>query len=134
MKRFFIGIAVLGMATWTFASQTYVPPPPPKLPAMLSKEKVRAGKRLFMENVWETGNLEIYNYLGKRPCKACHDTPHKLDPQKLANHFKNLKEDINSDIEHRMEGTPLPLESPAMESLVQYLVDRYDLYKHKLSK
>jgi hypothetical protein len=122
----FIGIAI--------ASQSYNPPPPPNLPPSLSEELVATGKDLFERNVFVSGHLEIHNYLGNQPCGACHDRTTPLNPASLAGNFKNLKNKINDEITVRMKGSPLPLEDPAMESLVQYMTSKYRLTEYKLFK
>ena len=116
------------------ASQTYVPPPPPTLPAVLSPEAVKIGERLFLENVLASGKLEIHNYLGAHRCGSCHDEKTPLQPDSLAQNFSKLRDKINEEIVNKGRGTPLPLQDPAMESLVQYIVQRYKLYDHKLLK
>ena len=117
-----------------FASQTYVPPPPPKLPAMLSEKAIETGKRLFLKNVYVQGKVETHNYLGITSCASCHDGKTKLNGSSLAKNYSKIREKINAEIINRLGGTELPPTSPAMEALVQYMVHRYKLYDHKLSK
>jgi hypothetical protein len=95
---------------------------------------VATGKALFERNVLVADQLEIANYLGNQPCSACHDQKNKLQPSSLARNFKNLKSKINDEIVLRMKGTPLPLEDPAMEGLVQYMIYKYNLTDYKLLK
>jgi hypothetical protein len=117
-----------------WASQTYVPPPPPKLPTALSKETVALGKALFERNVFVSGKVEIHNYLGTRSCGSCHDKKTPLEPKSLARKFGTLRDKINSEITTRMGGQELPPEDPALEALVQYIVKQYRLQEIKVSK
>ncbi|MFH1262543.1 MAG: hypothetical protein V1495_03735 [Pseudomonadota bacterium] len=117
-----------------YASQSYNPPPPPKLPLTLSEKLVATGKELFERNTLVVDRLEIHNFLGNQPCSACHDQKTPLKPSSLAANFKNLKAKINDEITQRMGGTPLPLEDPAMEGLVQYMIYKYKLSEYKLLK
>ncbi len=117
-----------------FATQSYVPPPPPKLPPTLSKEMIDKGKDLFERNVWVEGRLEIYNYLGTKSCSSCHDQITALQASSLAQNFGTLKNKINEEITQKGQGTALSLDDPALEALVQYLADRYQLKDYKLKK
>ena len=126
---------ILGLAVILLAQQSYVPPPPPHLPEeVVSKESAALGKELFERNVFISGKVEIYNYLGKRPCLSCHDEERPLKPQWLAENFKELRTKINTEITQKSGGIELPLEDPAMEAMVHYLVDQYDLHNYKLLK
>jgi cytochrome c len=116
------------------AWQTYVPPPPPLLPEALSEKVVEQGKNLFERNVFLEEDIEIYNYLGSASCASCHDQPNRLNPKKLAQGFKDIRDRINREITEKMRGKELPPKDPAMEALVQYLVQRYKLQHYKLSK
>lgn len=133
MKTFLLSFTALS-AGIALASQSYNPPPPPKLPMTLSEKMVATGKDLFERNVLVTDQIEIHNYLGNQPCGACHDQKTPLHPSSLAKNFRNLKPKINEEIVQRMKGTPLPLEDPAMEGLVQYMIFKYKLSEHKLLK
>ena len=126
--------AFLFAAGSALAGQTYVAPPPPKLPETLSRDAVLRGKELFERNVLWAGKLEIHNFLGSAPCGSCHDQPNPLSADSLAKNFGSLRTKINSEITSRSGGHELPPEDPAMEALVQYLIDRYRLYDHKLLK
>ena len=128
----FFAVAITVAAAW--ASQLYNPPPPLKLPLSLSEKAVATGEALFEKNILKIDQLEIHNYLGNQPCSACHDKPTKLKPSSLASHFKDLKTKANDEIVTRMKGTPLPLEDPAMEGLVQYMIYKYHLTEYKLLK
>ncbi|MFH1018947.1 MAG: hypothetical protein V1798_12325 [Pseudomonadota bacterium] len=128
-------IAVLTFAGGSaLAFQTYVPPPPPRLPAMLSEKMVAMGKDLFENNLVRNGRIEIRNYLGAKPCATCHDKPNPLVPDRLAPRFAEIRTLINAEIVKYCGGTELSPQDPAMEALVQYIVDRYKLYDFKLSK
>ena len=129
-----IFMVLIFLTTVSFASQTYVPPPPPKLPELLSKEMVEKGKHLFEENYWIDGKLEVHNILGRESCGSCHDQKEALKPASLAKNFKSLRKKINEEIQTRSQGEPLPIQSPMMEALVQYMVDKYKLQEFKLSK
>src|SRR5580765_4304558 len=89
------------------AWQTYVPPPPPKLPEALNQKMVDMGKSLFEENILRDHNLEIYNYLGSKACSSCHDQVNKLSPDHLAKNFKEIRTTINHEITRRLEGQEL---------------------------
>ena len=132
--RYFALPAVLLALGIGVASQTYVAPPPPNLPAVLSQKMIDQGKLLFEKNVLVSGRMDIYNFLGAEPCSACHDSPTPLKPESLAADFAELKGKINNEIVVRNRGSALPLQDPAMEALVQYLIFRYQLYDYKLSK
>ncbi len=134
MRRWWLGIFFGLGVTVVWASQTYVPPPPPALPKRLSKEKIRTGKDLFEENKVTLGPLEIHNYLGPHACSSCHDQKVKLEPKQLAKKFGMIREKINQEIVERSLGAPLPPQGPNMEGLVQYMIDRYQLLKRKLLK
>jgi hypothetical protein len=116
------------------AGQTYVAPPPPKLPSTLSRQAVLLGKELFERNVLIVDRVEIHNYLGPRPCASCHDQPTPLTADSLAKSFGDIRKTINREISTRSGGGELPPQDPALEALVQYLIDRYRLYEHKMLK
>ena len=129
-----LALSCIAVTAAVWASQSYVPPPPPKLPELLSGENIRLGRRLFEENVFEQGRIEIHNFLGKVSCASCHDAEAPLSGESLAKGFGTLRETINWEIQSRCQGDPLPLRDPAMEALVHYIVDRYRLQDFKLSK
>lgn len=116
------------------ASQAYVPPPPPKLPKLLSKKAVDLGRDLFEQNVRKDGVIEVHNYLGAPACASCHETKTPLSPSALAKKFGELRSKIQTEIMEKMNGPELSRDDPAMEALVQYLIYRYDLSDYKLSK
>jgi hypothetical protein len=124
-------LALLAAST-ALAWQTYSPPPPPKLPSQLSKSAVETGRALFETNTLRDGPLDVHNYLGSRPCAACHDRPTPLKPDELARKFGEIRSIINREISTRAQGKELPPQDPAMEALVQYLIDRYGLKDFKL--
>ena len=126
--------AVVLVPTVLWASQTYVPPPPPKLPAMLSEKMVNMGRDLFEDNVLKDQGVEIHNYVGRRPCSACHDASAKIHPDALAAKFRDIRTIINAEILKQSQGWELPPQDPALEALVQYIVHKYKLYEYKLSK
>jgi len=132
--RYVLGSLLLFAVGTVIAGQTYVAPPPPKLPAVISRERVGQGKNLFERNVWTSGKVEIHNYLGARACGSCHDQPTPLSPDSLAKNFAEIRQKINSEIVARNGGKELPPQDPALEALVQYIVDHYRLYDHKLLK
>lgn len=107
---------------------------PRKIPASLSGKMVRTGEALFERNIWKIDQIEIHNFLGKKSCSSCHDGEVKLTSVSLAKNFKRLKPTINKMIVTEMKGKPLPLEDPAMESLVQYIIYKYRLTEYKLYK
>jgi hypothetical protein len=125
---------LLVLATGLLASQTYIPPPPPKLPAMLSERMVEMGKDLFEKNLLVADRIEIHNYLGGKTCSACHDKATPLVPDRLAADFKDIRTRINTEIVKNCGGAELSPQDPALEALVQYLVHRYKLQDFKLSK
>ncbi len=100
---------------------------------MPSEKMVDMGKDLFEKNLLRNGQVEIHNYLGAKPCAACHDTPTPLKPDHLAPQFREIRTLINTEIVKRCGGTELSPQDPALESLVQYIVHRYKLYDFKLS-
>src|ERR1043166_6656229 len=126
-SKILLGLSLLPLIAW----QTYVPPPPPKLPEALSEKMIQMGKSLFEENILRDHNLEIYNYLGSRPCSACHDKPNKLSPDHLAKNFKEVRTLINREITKRLDGSNLPPQDLVMERRVQYLIQKYQLQDYK---
>ena len=103
----------------------------PTLPTGVSQETIKKGRLLFQKNQWMDTPFQYDNYLGRYRCSACHDRRTKLTGQKIAKNLGVIRERINWEIKYRSKGQELPSESPAMESLVQYIYTHYEVYKHR---